>query len=86
MVQTGANIQFGGEKEGFISPAYQVEIEEMVKGVASIPTNSHPTTDITSFEKSFMYKIIIPAPHLLNLNLELAEALRQVLQVLQFSQ
>ena len=57
IVQTGAKIQFGGEKEGFTSPAYQVGIEAIVKGVLSKPTSSQATTDIISLEKSFMKRI-----------------------------
>ena len=44
----------GGEKNGFMSPAYHVGIEEMVKGVLSKPISSQTVTDIISLEKSLM--------------------------------
>jgi hypothetical protein len=54
IVQTGPKTQLGGEKEGLFKKIYHVEIAVMVKGVLTIPTNSHPTTETISLGKFFM--------------------------------
>lgn len=49
----GPNSQFGREKEGLCKKAYHVEMEDMVNGVASNPTTSQTTIEITNFWKAF---------------------------------
>jgi hypothetical protein len=52
-VHTGPKIQFGGEKKGLFKNLYQVDIEDMVKGVPDKPTNSHPATAIKNLSILF---------------------------------
>lgn len=52
IVQTGANTQFGGEKNGLFKVAYQVDTDEAVNKPPIIPTNSQPVIQKTSFPKS----------------------------------
>jgi|SRR3989338_1063717 len=57
IVQTGANIQFGGEKNGLFKMAYQSDMDEAVNKLPVIPTNSQPMMQKTSFPKSLIFPV-----------------------------
>jgi len=55
IVQTGPNIQLGGLNAGFTSPAYQIEIAEIVKTEPITPANSDNIIAITNLKKLFSF-------------------------------
>ena len=57
MIQIGPKIQLGGENGGFCKVWYQVGMLETVKGVAAIPTNSHPIVAIKNFKSLFIFNL-----------------------------
>lgn len=65
MVQTGAKIQFGGEKKGLFKVAYQVGIADVVNNDPTPPAPKQRAMDKISLGKSLSINISITEKEIL---------------------